>query len=147
MALGLFCGKQSWRFSEALGDTNGRWCIILPAAPRPQHTPEPDKNLYQIGNQNPRAPQWRRAKQMVCFLIPIVLLPLGFGLKVWRLQLEAQGPSTFLLNRKDHESEGPQALRDSLQEELLGAGFGRLPSLLQKKVAPPHSTSSTPTSV
>lgn len=60
---------------------------------------------------------------MVCFLIPIVLLPLGFGLKVWGLQLEAQGPSTFLLNRKDHESEAPQALRDSLQEELLGAGY------------------------
>lgn len=84
MALGLFCEKQSWRFSEALGETNSRQCIVLPA-PAPQHTPRPDKNLYQIGNQSPRAPQWRRGKQMVCFLMPIVLLPLGFGLKVWGL--------------------------------------------------------------
>lgn len=40
--------------SEALRgtcETNGRWCIALPA---PQHTPGPDKNLYQIGNQSPR---------------------------------------------------------------------------------------------
>lgn len=81
-------------------ETNGRWCIDLPA---PQHTPGPDKNLCQRGNQSPRAPQWRRGKQMICFFIPSVLLPLGF-LKVWHLHLEAQGPSTFLLDGRDLES-------------------------------------------
>ena len=86
--------------SEALRgtcETNGRRCIDLPAP----HTH--DKNLCQRGNQSPRAPQWRRGKQMICFFIPSVLLPLGF-LKVWHLQLEAQGPSTFLLDGRDLES-------------------------------------------
>lgn len=86
--------------SEALRgtcETNSRRCIDLPAP----HTH--DKNLCQRGNQSPRAPQWRRGKQMICFFIPSVLLPLGF-LKVWHLQLEAQGPSTFLLDGRDLES-------------------------------------------
>lgn len=72
---------------------------------------------------------------MVCFLIPIVLLPLGFrpslGLS-WRHRAHP----LFLLNRKDHESEAPQALRDSLQEELLGAGYEGFTSLPAEEGGP-----------
>lgn len=82
---------------------------------------------------------------MICSFIPVLLLPLGF-LKVWRLQLEAQGPSTFLLDGRDRESEsGPKSPQGFSPERAPGCWVQKA-SFLQKKVAPPHSTSSTPTS-
>lgn len=87
-------------------------------------------------NQNPSVTQWKKGKQIVCFLIPIGLLPLAI-LKFWHLWLEAQGPSTSLLDGKKSHVRGWLGV---FEEELCLASFFSM----GVKVASPHSTSRTP---
>lgn len=111
MASGLFCGKAEfgaleghlWGTEVSIHETNGRWCTTQPPPAIPRITEE----HLSHGRTRVPVPYSGGGVSKWSVFIPMVVLPLGI-LKVWHLQLEAQGPSTSLLDRQKHMSEaGP----------------------------------------